>query len=109
MKLRYILYVYDATVKQLASDIQINIEQNRLEKIIAIKKIGENKSKIDLSLDSSSISVDNIGTDTVSSIVSACDTDVSHQSRTDDLDLAKNPKVVIELNSRRINYFSKLL
>ena len=51
---------------------------------------------------SSSINVDNIeieGTGTVSSIVRTCDTDVSHQSRSDDLDLAKIPKAFIELNS----------
>ena len=56
----------------------------------------------------SSINVDNIeteGTGTVSSIVRTCDTDVSHHNRTDDLDLAKIPKVFIELNSRRMNYF----
>ena len=42
---------------------------------------------------SRSINVDNIemeGTGTVSS-VRACDTDVSHQNRTDDLDLVKTP------------------
>ena len=41
------------------------------------------------------IIMDNIeteGTDTVSSIVRACDTHVSHQSRTDDMDLAKIPR-----------------
>ena len=61
---------------------------------------------------SSSINVDSIeteGTGTISSIVTACDTHVSHQNRTDDLDLAKIPKTLIELNSRRINYFSKAL
>ena len=39
--------------------------------------------------------LDNIeteGTGTVSSVVRACDTDVSHQNRTDDLNLAKIPK-----------------
>ena len=49
----------------------------------------------------SSINVDNIETDgigTVSSIVRACDTDVSHQSRTNDLDLAKIVKALILLN-----------
>ena len=59
---------------------------------------------------SSSISVDDIGmggTVTASSVVRACDTDVSHQNRTDDLDLAKIPKVFIELNFRRINYLAK--
>ena len=47
--------------------------------------------------------MDNIETEdtgTVSSIVSACDTDFSHQNRTDDLDLAQNPKAFIELNSK---------
>ena len=46
--------------------------------------------------------MDNIeteGTGTVSSIVRTCDTDVSHQNRSDDLDLAKIPKAFIELNS----------
>ena len=41
---------------------------------------------------SSSINMDDIktkGTGTVSGIVTACDTDASHQNRTDDLDLAK--------------------
>ena len=42
-------------------------------------------------------------------LLKACDTDVSHQRRTDDLDLAKIPKAFIELNSRRMNYFSKEL
>ena len=44
---------------------------------------------------SSSINMDNIeteGSGTISSIVTACDTNVSHQNRTDDLDLAKFPK-----------------
>ena len=44
---------------------------------------------------SSSINIDNIeteGTGTISGIVTACDTNVSHQNRTDDLDLAKIPK-----------------
>ena len=58
---------------------------------------------------SSSINVDNIeseGTGTVSSNVRACDTDgMSHQNRTDYLDLVKIPKAFIELNSRRMNYF----
>ena len=57
--------------------------------------------------------MDNIeteGTGTISSIVRACDTDdVSHQNRTNDLDLAKIPKEFIELNSRRMNYFGKAL
>ena len=56
--------------------------------------------------------MDNIkteGTDTVSSVVRVSDTDVSHQNRTDDLDLAKIPKAFIELNSRRMNYFGKAL
>ena len=47
--------------------------------------------------------MDNIeteGTGTVSSIVNTCDTDYSHQSRIDDLDLAQNPKAFIELNSK---------
>ena len=44
------------------------------------------------------IETEDIGT--ASSIVQACDTDVSHQNRTDDLDLAKIPKGFIELNSR---------
>ena len=53
---------------------------------------------------SSNINADNIeteGTGTVSSIVRTCDTDVSHQNRSDDLqlDLAKIPKAFIELNS----------
>ena len=41
------------------------------------------------------VNVDNIetkGIGIVSSIVRACDTHVSHQSRTDDLDLAKIPR-----------------
>ena len=41
---------------------------------------------------SSSTNVNNIeteGTGTVSSVVRACDTDVWHQNRTDDLDLAQ--------------------
>ena len=44
---------------------------------------------------SSNINMDNIetyGTGIISSIVRACDTDVSHQRRTDDLDLAKIQK-----------------
>ena len=47
---------------------------------------------------SSSINMDNIeteGTGTVSSVVRTCDTDVSHQNRTDDLDLAKIPKAFL--------------
>ena len=36
------------------------------------------------------------GTGTVSSIVRACDTHLSHQSRTDDLDTAKIPKALSE-------------
>ena len=39
--------------------------------------------------------MDNIETEdtgTISSIVSMCDTDFSHQNRTDDLDIAQNPK-----------------
>ena len=36
------------------------------------------------------------GTGTVSSMVRACDTRVSHQSRTDDLDTAKIPKALSE-------------
>ena len=43
------------------------------------------------------------GTGTVSSVVRACDTDVSHQNRIHDLDLVKIPKAFIELNSRRKN------
>ena len=61
---------------------------------------------------SSSINVNNIeteGTGTVSSIVRTCDTDMSHQNRTDDLDLANIPKAFIELNSRRMNCFGKAL
>ena len=49
------------------------------------------------------INVDNIETEgagTVSRSVRACDTYVSYQNRTDDLDLAKIPKAFIELNSR---------
>ena len=60
---------------------------------------------------SSSVYVDNIeteGTGTVSSAVRGCDTDVSYQNKTDDLDLAKIPKVFIELNSR-MDYFGKAL
>ena len=60
---------------------------------------------------SSSINMGNIeaeGTGTVS-ILRVCDTDVSHQNRTDDLDLAKIPKAFIELSSRRINYYGKAL
>ena len=58
---------------------------------------------------SNSINLDNIkkGTDIVSSVVRACDTDVLHQNRTDDLDFAKIPKAFIEINSRRMNYFGK--
>ena len=59
---------------------------------------------------SSSIRIDNIerdATGTVSSIVRACDTDVSHHNRIDDLNLAKIPKALIEINSRRMNYFGK--
>ena len=55
--------------------------------------------------------MDNIVTEdtgAVSSTVSTCDTDFSHQNRIDDLDLAENPKAFIELNSKEINYFSKL-
>ena len=51
--------------------------------------------------------MDNIeteGTGIVSSIGRVCDTDLSHQSRTNDLDLAKIPKAFTELNSRRMNY-----
>ena len=51
--------------------------------------------------------MDNIeteGTGIVSSIGRVCDTDLSHQSRTDDLDLAKISKAFTELNSRRMNY-----
>ena len=47
---------------------------------------------------SSSINMDNIeteGTGTVSSIAKTCDTDVSHQNRTDNLDLAKIPKALL--------------
>ena len=43
---------------------------------------------------SRSVNVDDIemeGIGTVNSIVRACDTDVSHQNRTDDLDLVKTP------------------
>ena len=53
--------------------------------------------------------VDNIeteGTGTFSSIVRICNSDVSHQNRTYDLNLAKIPKAFIELNS---NYFGKAL
>ena len=49
------------------------------------------------------------GFHTVSSIVRACDNDVSHDNITDDLDLGKIPKAFIELNSRRKNYFGKVL
>ena len=60
------------------------------------------------------------GTDTVSSLIRACDTDVSHHIRTDDFDLVKIirtddfdlvkiGKAFIELNSRRMNYFDKPL
>ena len=37
------------------------------------------------------------GTGTVSSLIRACDTDVSHQIRTDDFDLVKIAKAFIEL------------
>ena len=50
---------------------------------------------------SSSINMGNIEaecTGAVSSILRVCDTDVSHQNRTDDLDLAKIPKALILLN-----------
>ena len=59
---------------------------------------------------SSSINVDNIeteGTGTVSSIVRTCDTDVSHQNRTGDVDLAKIPEAFIELNSRELITLAK--
>ena len=49
------------------------------------------------------MNVDNIeteGTGTVSSIVRAYDIDVSHQNRTDNLDLSKIPKAFIEIHSR---------
>ena len=58
-----------------------------------VRKIYENKSEIDWFLVSSSVNVDNIemeATDTVNSIVRACDTDVLHQNRIDDLHLAQN-------------------
>ena len=61
---------------------------------------------------SSSINMDNIETEesgTVSSIIRACDTNVSHQNRTDGLDLAKVPKAFIELNSIGMNYFGEVL
>ena len=48
---------------------------------------------------SSSINMGNIeaeGTGTVSGILRNCDTDFSHQNRTDDLDLAKIPKAFIK-------------
>ena len=41
------------------------------------------------------------GTGTVSSIVRACDTDVSHQNRTADLDLAKIPKAFFALKLQK--------
>ena len=61
---------------------------------------------------STSINVDNIETEdtgTISSIVRACDTDVSQQNRTHNTNLAKIPKSFIEINSRRMNYFGKAL
>ena len=61
---------------------------------------------------SSSINMGNIeaeGTGTVSSILRVCDTNVSHQNKTDHLDLAKIPKAFIKLSSRRINYYGKAL
>ena len=42
-------------------------------------------------------------------VVRACDNDVSHQNRTDNLDLAKILKAFIKLNSRRMNYFGTAL
>ena len=56
--------------------------------------------------------MDNIeteGTGALSSIVRACDTDVLYQNKTDNLDLAKIPKLFTELNSRRMNYLGKAL
>ena len=53
---------------------------------------------------SSSINMDNIateGTGTISSIVRACNIDVSHQNRTDDLDLAKIPKAFFTLKLQK--------
>ena len=61
---------------------------------------------------SSRINMENIereGTGTISSIVRAFDTDVSHLNRDNDSDLYKIPKAFIELNSRRMYYFSKAL
>ena len=61
---------------------------------------------------SSTINVNNNeteGTGIVSSDVRACDTDVSHQNRTDDLDSAIIPKAFTELNCRKYNYFGKAL
>ena len=55
---------------------------------------------------SSCINIETEVTGTVSSIVIACDTDVSHQNRIDDLDLAK---AFIGLNSRKVSYFGKTL
>ena len=57
--------------------------------------INETMTTKQLSLVAILIIMDNIeteGTGTVSSIVRACDTHVSHQSRTDDMDLAKIPR-----------------
>ena len=47
------------------------------------------RSKINLSLVSSSIIIEIEGSGTINSIVRACDTDVSHQNKTDDLDLTQ--------------------
>ena len=63
---------------------------------------------------SNSINVNNIeteGTGNVSSIVSACNTDVSYQNRTDDLDLAKIPKpfFVLKLHKNKLLWQSIMM
>ena len=58
------------------------------------------------------INVDNIetkDTGTVSSIVKACDTHMSHQSRNDDLDLAKIPRPTRRVSVTKLLLESTLL
>ena len=60
---------------------------------------------------SSSINIETEGTGNVSSIVSACNTDASHQKRTDDLDLAKIPKAffVLKLHKNKLLWQSIIM
>ena len=60
---------------------------------------------------SSSINIETEGTGNVSSIVSACNTDASHQNRTDDLDLAKIPKAffVLKLHKNKLLWQSIIM